>query len=606
LVAAKSPEKTVDGELLARLAIAAQRARLVLVKPRSERLRMVREYIGAHWSEEGAPKDVPLNLLGAYCDIVGSRLVAANPRVMLSSDDPDQKPTIAAMETWANRQIERMDLANTLGRAVLDALFSIGIIKVGLATGGDAAVSNWGLLSGQPFAKCIDLDDFVFDVHARDFSECSFIGHRYRIPLRVAKKLYGTRAADLTASDDRLYNLEGDERISVLGRTTISAGDTEEFEEMVDLWEFYLPRHKLVVTLHDDQLSSAFNDNASARLDYGKALDVKPWLGPPQGPYHILGFGVVPGNAMPKAPIQDLYDLHLAVNRALRKLIREADNFKNITLYQNEEDAKRVAETPDGGCAHVENPEGVTAAPWNGPNANLFQFYGALREAFNWLAGNLDIEGGLGPQSKTATQDEMLNANSSARMNKMGDKVLAFTVGISRALCWFWHHDPFKTMTASLPVRGMPGLSVPQRATPADRQQVPFDQLDLRVDPYSLQYTTPEQKLQQLNGVVTQIVLPMMQLLVQQGIQFDLNAYLEKVGSWLHLPDLAEILTITEPPDMDSMPAQARGPGMPASTTRTYNRRSSSGPTTFGQDMQRAGAMQNGGTNGQPSMNGAA
>ncbi len=57
-----------------------------------------------------------------------------------------------------------------------------------------------------------------------------------------------------------------DERIGLLGRTTL-AGETEEYEDFVDLWEVYLPRHKLVLTLVDDQLTGAGPIAVSDRIE---------------------------------------------------------------------------------------------------------------------------------------------------------------------------------------------------------------------------------------------------------------------------------------------------------------------------------------------------
>ena len=341
---------------------------------------------------------------------------------MLSTFLQSSKHVVVAEESWVNKQIEKIrpkGAHRSLAVAVVDACFCLGIVKVGLATPADAALLSWNLRAGEPFAECIDLDDFVYDVHARDFSQASFIGHRYRVPLKAVQKskFYGSQRKDLTASDDPIFNIEGDERISVLGRTYYAQG--EEFEDMVDLWEIFLPRHQLLVTLMDHQIAGASVEGFDPFQ--GKALRIQPWIGPTVGPYHFLGFGEVPGNAMPKAPIQDLIDLHEAVNRMLRKLIRQSDRLKENTFVAGaaSEDGSRVLKTNDGDIVKVDHPDMINKVMMGGPDVNLFQVFGAFKELFSWKAGNLESLGGLSPQAKTLGQDKMLEASSSATIQSM-------------------------------------------------------------------------------------------------------------------------------------------------------------------------------------------
>ena len=116
-----------------RLCTAIQQARLALRKIRETRRDMVRLYTGRHYSEDASPQSQPVNLISLYLSIVGRSLVAKNPRVMYSTFDPTAKPAVKAMEKWANKELGRIRFDKTLQRAVIDALFSVGIIKVALA-----------------------------------------------------------------------------------------------------------------------------------------------------------------------------------------------------------------------------------------------------------------------------------------------------------------------------------------------------------------------------------------------------------------------------------------------------------------------------------------
>lgn len=583
-----------------RLCDAIRKARLVLRRFREERVAAIKQYVGQHWSEEGTRETVPLNLLAMYCSIVGRNLIAKNPRVMLSTFDRASKATVAAEQTWVNTEIEAMNLADTLQRAVMDALIGgPGIVKVALATPSDSAVAAWNLTPGHPFAEQVDLDDFVFDIHARDFTQAGFIGHRYRVPLDTVRdsKMYTKARKELTPQADEFFNAEGDLRASVLGREFYS--NEEEFEDMVDLWEIYLPRERVILTLSDENLTGPGQ----------KLLREQQWLGPDTGPYHLLSYLAVPGNAMPKSPGQDLIDMHLAVNNMLRKLIRQAQRLKQNTFVAGgaDEDGNRVLEGNDGDILRVDNPESITEHITSGPNQQLFGLFTALKEVFSWSAGNLDMLGGLGPQSHTATQDELLSKSAGGQVQDMQETTVTFTAQVVKSLLWYWHHHPSLRMNAPLKLPGTDFETV-RRVGPQRRQSVRLADIKVRVDPYSLRHQTPEGRLQGMQQVVTQVVLPMMQLMQQQGISLDLNAYLSKVGQFMDDPDLAEILTIVEPPEQGGPGGgQAGGAGgmpSPGQTTRRYERVSRSARTQGGTAMDMANRLMNSAPSGNQNFTG--
>src|SRR4051812_28542741 len=159
---------------LERLCPALKSARWVLESARANRKEMVREYVGRWYSEAGSRRVVPLNLIALYCNIVGRSLIPKNPRFLFSTFNPKQKPVAAACQDWINQKVQDMHLDRTLQRWVFDALFGMGILKVGLATPADAEMAGWNLKAGEPFCENIDLDDWVHDPHCRDLREATF------------------------------------------------------------------------------------------------------------------------------------------------------------------------------------------------------------------------------------------------------------------------------------------------------------------------------------------------------------------------------------------------------------------------------------------------
>jgi hypothetical protein len=582
-----------------RLAEAMKRASLSLRRYRMERVAAVRQYVGQHWSDEGTQYPVPVNLLSLYVQIVARQLVSKAPRVMLSTFDRQMKPVVNAMQAWANDEVERMYLANTLQRVVVDGLFNLGIAKVALATPAESALYGWGLRAGEPFVARVDLDDFVYDVHARDFLEADFIGHRYRVPLDAVKdsKLYDRKATKhLTPTQDDLYNAEGDERINVLGRGTYAANAAEEFLDHVDLWEVYLPRHRLVVTLADDHLAGAVAT---------EPLRVQHWLGPKTGPYHPLCYQIVPGNAMPKGPLMDLIDLHHATNDTMRKLMRTVERIKEVGLVEggSMEDAYRINQADDGETVKCDRK--FAQAVFSGQAVPvLHAMTTAFKDLFAYAAGNLDMMGGLAPQSKTASQDRMLSASASGGVQDLQERTVEHTTSVLKALCWYWYYHPGKVMTSSHTVPGLPGVGVTRHVTPAMRRQGRFEDLGVKVDPYSMRHQTPESRMQMLSELMQQVLLPMMPLLQQSGITIDLNAWLQKYAAYMDMPDLADVVTIAEPPPADSQVQQPEAAAKATNTTRRYVRENRSSETGQAQDQNRITSLLGVNTGGNPNKNG--
>ncbi len=566
-----------------KLGPAKKRARRALQRFREERREAVREYLGAHWSDEGSRNRVPINMIGLYISIVGRQLIAKNPRVMLSTFQRAHKPTVAAMESWANDQIEKMALDNAFQRIVLDALFTLGIAKVGLASAADAATSGWIVEAGQPYCERVDIDDFAYDTRSHDFREASFLCHRIWVPLDVIQsdKRYNKNRKDVVTTDNAAYNEEGDERIGMLGRGYQCMQD--DYEERAPIWEYYLPRHKAIVTLDD-------NDRLLAEED---------WIGPESGPFTFNGYGMVPGNAMPKAPIQDLIDEHQFINAIYRKLMRQSLRQKTILAVRSEEEANRVVNTNDGeGFASTgQEPKEVS---FGGPNQMNTGMFMQAKQLFSFMADNMDLIGGAGAQSPTATQDKILNENAHATLADKQTTTINFVAATLKNLCWYFHHDPFTTQKSVYSVPGMPHISTIRQVGPRDRIAIPWDEMQVKVDPYSMQYSTPRKRLADLNQIV-QTIVPMMSMLQAQGKNFDIDTYLNKVAKYLDQPDLAEIIATREPVEATTT-SQAGQPS--PNTTRTYERVSRSERTQGGTEKAMMQQMMAGNPGGAHEGNG--
>jgi len=557
---------------IGRLRTAIEHCRGLLQPYRDERRSSVKQYVGPHYlAAEG--QELPINLIKLYANIVVKHLVAQTPRVLIANANTKLKQTALAMQDWANLRLQKMHVEETLRRCTLDALFAIGICKVALCDPAEAD-TDYRKTAGEAFLADIDLDDWVHDMGARRLDEACFLGHRFRIPLEFAResKLYDKSVRDdLTSTARHLLNEQGDARIQTL--SVGSAYDPDEYEEHVELWEIFLRKERLIITLAVDGPE--------------KPLRVQKWVGPACGPYHFLGFNDVPGNAMPSPPVHDLIDLHMLVNRIYRKLGRQSDRQKKIGIVGpgGEKDGKDVTQTSDGEIIRQDNPQAVTEIELGGINAQNLTFGIHCRDAFSHQAGNLDLMGGLSPQSPTLGQDQMLQQNASVQIADMQGRTVTFTRSVLTGLGWYFWTNPFEDYSVRRTVPGIDDIEVYATLKAQDRAE-PFEELDFDIDPYSMGNDTPSSRLNALNQLMMQVLLPAGQILAQQGITIDFEAYLKKVGQYANMPDLNEIVRFAGLQlEQGVDPGQQAGPGyQPAQTTRRYERVNRPGGTRFGKD----------------------
>jgi hypothetical protein len=212
---------------------------------------------------------------------------------------------------------------------------------------------------------------------------------------------------------------------------------------------------------------------------------------------------------------------------------------------------------------------------------------------------------GRASQAPTLGQDKMLQQSSSQQITDMQDRTVKFVSETSNALLWYFHHDPYKVQKSEHTI--MPGVSVQRQVTPQERTRLKFEDLNIKVDPYSLKHSTPQEKMAQLNQIVNQTIVPMMPLLQQAGVRFDVTVFLKKASELLDLPELPEMVTISEPPMQPEGGPAGAPPRMPNQTERTYTRESRPTRTEGGDMMNRMNALAgiNPGGNPETSKNGS-
>lgn len=581
---------------ISRLCAAIRSSRDALKVFQDNRLEIAKQCAGDRFSDGGADERVKLNLLSLYHETFSSLLVANEPRYLMTTPDLPSRAAVRVEQDWLNEQASVMELGETGRIVVSDALMSTGICKVALASPCEAAILNWGISAGEPIAVPVDIDDFVYGTASRSFSTTEFIGHRFRCPLEVARELYGKKAVE-SADDLSIHNEEGNERITTLGH---GHKQPEEFEDHVDLWEIYLPRHKrIIILLHSDILEGG---------DDGKrptALHEAPAICPPWGPYLFLKFGRVAGAAMAKAPMMDLYELHMDTNNIHRKANRTLRNLKENIGYRRSanKDAESLRLANHLDFVPMEDPEAFKVISMGGTLVQpLLTAAAVYQDLFNFQGGNLSLLGGRKAQSDTLGQDKILNANAGSGVVAMQNKVQAFMSALGASMMWYAHHHPELVMESEYRPQGSRGINrklYPASVKDKPNRDFPFSRSKMRLDAYSIQHKTPEERLAAIMTLVDKIT-PMLPLAAQQNIQVDMEALVDVMAEYSDLPEFKSVLTVREAVPQGEGPAGgSHERTMPTATERTYTRRDEGGEEGAAQKLAEMSAVEFS-QNGQP------
>lgn len=565
-----------DETKLTRLSNAFEFSRTKLRPFREKRTHAIKQYIGANFSDDGANEKVPVNLLEMAINIYRRQVAARRPRVVVTTRDTELASKAYTFELALNALLEDIRFEDTVQRWTLDAMFGLGIIKVGISPGNVAEINGHLHDSGKPFADVVDFEDFVLDMTARRWDEIQFCGNRYVLPHEAVMdtKMFGNK--DIQANEPRAYNEGGDERLSQMTSGTDWYRD-RSYMPVVELWDLWLPYENVCVTIQADD---------DGGISGKKILRVVEWEGPEVGPYHHLSYGDVPGSLLPLSPASLLLDMHELSNRVFRKLGRQADRQKTVTVVAGgaDEDGKRVVRANDGDTIRSDRPEATKELKFGGIDNASLGFMIQLKDLYSYLGGNLDSLGGLGKAADTVGQEKLISQTSAMKIVEMQERTTKAVRKVIHSLGDYLWYDPVAEPTV---IKTIPNtdFSVPVKFGPKMREGE-FVNFNLDIAPYSMQDRTPAERLQTLSQTMTNFIIPLAPQLQQQGVAPDMNKFLEIISKYSDSPEIAQILKPFEMPE-EQQGAGERPTQSPV-TTRTNVRRNESGGTRSGQDQEMA------------------
>jgi len=559
---------------------------------REKRLRAIRQYVGFNYSDDGSLDRVPVGLLEMLISVYTSHLSTIADSVSVSTRIAKLKMQATTLTLVTRFLINELRIRDSLEQIVRDALFSVGIAKVGLERFGSVEVDSEFHDVGRPFVNPVSLDDFVIDMQAKRFGAHQYIGNRYRLPYEeVMQSPWFENKDQLSPVARTSYNEFGDEREGVVSAG--EEGDPDDYCQEVELWDIYVPRENMMITLPSEEAGG------------GLPIMERKWDGPEIGPYRMLGFGDVPGNLMPLSPVSTIMDLHELANRIFNKLGRQTDRQKTVLGVDSSatDDGTRIVNASDGDVIALDHPDKGREYRFGGIDQISLGFLLQVKQLFSYFGGNIDVLGGLGPQSDTLGQDQLITAGANMRMQMLQRKAAEFSQGVLRDVAWYAWQDPMFDPTLAKRVEGT-DIEVPVSFKLEEREGDFFD-FNFKVDAYAEPVRSPSQKLQTTMMIFERLIGPYLPMIQQAGAMLDWQAFLKQVADQAGMTEeFSDFLRYSRP---DPVMQQMMGGGgqsshertMAPNTTRTNVRVNRPGATQQGQDQEMAKLMFGG--NSQPS-----
>ncbi len=564
-----------------KLADAIEYSRRKLEPFRRKRLDAVRTYVGANYSDENPSLRMPVNLLEMALSIYKRQLAASSPRVIVNANKSENYPVAVDLELVLNKALKEMGFDAALTHWVTDALFSVGILKVGLSPSEENQAELYGQMrdAGTVFADVVDLDDFVVDMTAKRWDQSQYIGNRYQLPYDyvIDTDLFGDRTRKIRESIVGVTNEQGDQRVG-----SVSMGmdryQGRDLHRVAEFWDIFMPYERKIVT---------FQTQDDGGLDPTNIVDEKEWTGPEEGPYHVLSYGEVPGNLMPLSPIANLVDLNDLANTMFRKLARQAERQKTVTVVAGgaEEDGERVVRSNDGDTIRSDRPEATREARFGGVDQASLAFLIQVKDLFSYLGGNLDTLGGLAKGADTLGQERLLKQASSMKVVDLQERTTKAVKSVIETIAKYIYYDPVGTYPFSKQLNN--GIKI-ETDFPPEAREGEFVEYEIEIAPFSMQDRSPAERVQSMMELMQGVIIPMSPMLGQYGIKPDMQKFLHYVSKYSNTPELDEILGLMTDQDMQMMMQMNQGSDSPMRqspvTTRRYIREGRSGQTRQGRD----------------------
>ena len=530
-----------DDTKRARLLSAIRSSRTALEPFRRVRRALIKDYVGSWYSEGGAENKTLVNLINQTARIYTIALAANNPQVLVSTPALENIPFARRFEINLNKLIGDMSLETTFRAILLDAFFCLGC---GVVMMRDTDTRFHGLLEseedvwldpGEPWFNRVSLDDLILDMPAKELTKMRYCGHRYRADYEkvMSEPGYDKKVKDKLKPTSREHH---DSVGTVRGMASDhGSAEDDDLKDMVWLMDIWIAENNSIVTMACDQELPP--------------LIEREWIGSQSGPYKFLSLGDTPDNVIPTSPAINLKGMHDLQNRLHRRMEDDSDAHRVVNAYPpgGADDAERIRTASRNSWVKMGDPKSIQQVEVGGVDQRDMALATFLQTEYDRFAGNLQAMGGLGQQATTLGQEELIHGNVSRNVADMRMAVVSFASDCILDLGRLMWEDQTLEIKSSMEVANT-GIQVRSDWTP-DLRRGNFEDYEFKVEPYSMVFKTPEQKLQELFQVLREIA-PLWPMFQASGATLDAQAIVDEIARLKNRPEFKRFISFAIPTDM--------------------------------------------------------
>lgn len=524
---------------------------------RLARIHFLSAYAGPYYDKvEGQTGTAAINLIFNAVRVLVPTMVMNFPKHKIETPYLAVRQYAELLSLALDQHDMKIDIRNTYRRVIVDAIFTLGILKTGLAQS-DSVYALDDLTRVDPgtvYTEAVDFDNFVVDPACRDhmFRDATFMGDRITVPRKMLldSGLYNndliTRLPRAGASGDSAEQ----HRAKSLSMDNIDESENAALEDDVEIAEIWVPSANAMVTVP-----------GAKDVSFDDYLRVDDYYGVKEGPYTFLSLTPpMPGNPLPVPMVGIWHDLHVLANRMAKKIIEQAERQKDIVFYKRAgvDDAQQARDAGDGEAVACDDPESIVVKSFGGQqNSNETQLNN-LEGWFNMMAGNPAQVGGQNIEAKSATAANLLQQNAGVGLEDMKDMVYQMAASEARKRAWYFHTDPLmqvplvRRQQAQTPVQVPTGqwLMTPtmqdvQVVLTPEVRRGDFIDFVFQIEPESMGRIDSKVRLQQAQAFCQQIMPAVMaaaQIAAQLMIPFDAKSLLIRMAKEMGITWLDEVL----------------------------------------------------------------
>jgi hypothetical protein len=479
-----------------------------------------------------------------------------------------------------------MDCVDELRDWVLNSLIVMGVLHIHYKTSDNQSswhpVGDTNVDIGQLAVSSLSIDDWVHDCSAMRKKDIAFMGHHYRMPMRMLERgvesgYFKEGAAGIIHPTSK-QDLDS-ERVSAIGKGNDT--DDDEIEPHFDAMDLYTPGDRMIRTY-------VVQDVRRMTLQ-AKAFAEYEWKGLASGPYHLLRLQAVPNNIVPKSTMADLDPLDRFINNMGRKVSRQVMGQKTVGLYSagDETTAKNIVSAYDQEWINANDVQGTKLLSLPGADPGTVNVMGNMINQYDELAGNLKSLLGLAPQATTLGQEQIIQRAGTRMGNALQDRVLNEAQHVVMNISKLMWQDEFLTLRNNIVMdaTGSNPILAEANWTPGDREGE-FEFYKFSIVQYSMVLRTPGEKANMILDLVNRVYLPLQQQLAAQGGSIDMFELTTMLSEELHLSRLQRIIKFPQELNMVDVMGQLDGSGAGSKTERVYRRVSEANPAAATQWQQ--------------------